>query len=428
MLKKLLFTICIIFLLFIGYRTFIKNNDVTIYGVINQADSIGRQPLDLINMLSGEVDMNFIGKVISRNDLNVNAKSVLRNFNFKIGHIFFYEYVFNVWEEEDYKFNRTKYKLLSKINGLDRSKQIWIAYSMFESDKISPFWVAELNKNYDLVVLPDANLVSIYESSGVKIPIFVVPLAVNYGEALIQPLKREAHPVFTFADFSAMIDRKNTVKLLQAFKQAFGDRTDVRLLLSSRMSEDLHRQKIIDYITENQMNNVDYDISVKDTTTYNKLFDQVDCYISLSKGEGFSVQPREAMARGIPVIVSDALAQKTIADSDFTKAVNANIGKPAFYYNGQVMIGKNFDVEIDEAANAMLDVYNNYQKYLEFAPEARKWAKQYTYDNIRPLYLNLVKPQKVILGKENKITKDYLETNSEELYHKYNNIPFFKNK
>ncbi|MCT4634693.1 MAG: glycosyltransferase [Rickettsiales bacterium] len=422
MLRKLLFTICIIFLLFIGYRTFIKNNDVTIYGVINQADSIGRQPLDLINMLSGEVDMNFIGKIISTRDLNANAKSVLRNFNFKIGHIFFYEYVFNVWGEEDYKFNRTKYKLLSKINGLDKSEQIWIAYSMFESDKISSFWVEELNKNYDLVVLPDSNLVPIYEKSGVKIPIFVAPLAVNYGDAITQPLKSEAHPIFTFADFSAMIDRKNTVKLLQAFKQAFGNRKDVRLLLSSRMSEDLHRQKIIDYIVNNQMNNVDYDISIKNTDTYNKLFDQVDCYISLSKGEGFSVQPREAMARGIPVIVSTALAQKTIADSGFTKAVNANIEKPAFYYDGQAMIGQNFDVDVNEAANAMLDVYNNYQEYLKYSAEARKWAEQYTYDNIRALYLNLVKPKKIFLGKENKVTKDYLETNSKELYHKYNNM------
>ncbi len=417
--KKTLLLICSIIVLFFFYRTFIKNNDVTIYGVINQADSIGRQPLDLINMLDGEVGMNFMGKVISTNELNSKAKSVLQNFNFKVGHIFFYEYVFNVWGNEDYKFNRTKYKLLSKINGLKRSEQIWIAYSMFESDKISPFWVEELNKNYDLVVLPDPNLVSIYQISGVKIPIFVVPLSVNYGKSMMYPLKSEAHPVFTFADFGAMIDRKNTLKLLQAFKAAFGNRKDVRLLLSARMSEDLHRQKIIDYIVDNQMDNVDYNISVKDSETYNKFFDQVDCYISLSKGEGFAVQPREAMARGIPVIVSDAIAQKTIAASGLVKVVNANVARPAFYYDGKAMIGHNFDVEIVDAANAMLEVYNNYQKYLGNAVKSREWASQYTYENIKPLYVSLVKPKKVILGKENKVTKDYLETTSKELYNKY---------
>jgi hypothetical protein len=79
-------------------------------------------------------------------------------------------------------------------------------------------------------------------------------------------------------------------------------------------------------------------------------------------------------------------------------------------------------VDVNEAANAMLDVYNNYQEYLKYSAEARKWAEQYTYDNIRALYLNLVKPKKIFLGKENKVTKDYLETNSKELYHKYNNM------
>jgi glycosyltransferase involved in cell wall biosynthesis len=416
--RKIIFILLLI-LSFLAYRVLIRNNDVTIYGVINQADSIGRQPLDLINMLYDDVDINFIGKVISKNELNDKAKSVLRNYNYKLGKVFIFDYVFNIWGEEQYKFDRKLYKFLAKINGIKREDQVWLAYSMFESDKISSFWVEELNKNYDAVVVPDANLIAIYENSGVKIPIFVVPLAVNYGKSLLMPLKDKANPVFTFADFSAMIDRKNTVKLLEAFKLAFGNRQDVRLLLSSRMSEDLQRQKIMDFIMVNQMNNVAYDISVKDSDAYNKLFEQVDCYVSLSKGEGFAVQPREAMARGIPVIVTDAVAQKTIANSGLVLPVNANIARPAFYYDGKAMMGNNFDVDVEVAAKTMLEMYNNYDHYLELSSRAREWANFYSYDNIKPLFVNLVKPKKVILGQENKVTKDYLETNSQELYKKY---------
>lgn len=424
MLKKTLFALLsIIFLLFLffSYRILIRNTDVTIYGIINQADSIGRQPIDLINMLSDDVDINFIGSVISKDELSPKVKSVLSKFNsnFKIGHVFVFDYVLNVWGGESYKFDKPIYKYLSKINGLDRNEQIWIAYSMFESDTLSPHWVYELNKNYDAVVVPDANLIPIYQNSGVSVPIFVVPLAVNYGEGITQPIKAQAHPVFTFADFGAMIDRKNTIKVLEAFKLAFGNRKDVKLILSSRGSEDLHRQKIIEFITENDMDNVDYSITKKDTKTYNDLFNQVDCYVSLSKGEGYSVQPREAMARGIPVIVTDAIAQKTIADSGLVKGIHADIRKPAFYYDGNALVGHNFDVNVKKAADAMLDVYNNYSKYLANAEAERKWAEQYTYANIKPLFVNMVKPKKVIFGDHNEITKDYLMTNSKYLYNKY---------
>ena len=54
----------IIIISFMVYRTFIKNNDVTINGWIKYADSVGRQPIDLINMLSDEgISINFFGPV-----------------------------------------------------------------------------------------------------------------------------------------------------------------------------------------------------------------------------------------------------------------------------------------------------------------------------------------------------------------------------
>jgi len=427
MIKKIfppLLSVALLIVLFFGCRILIRNPEVTIYGIINQGDSIGRQPIDLINMLYDDVDINFIGSVISKDELSPKVKSVLSKFNnnYKIGHIFIYDYVFNVWGGEDYKFNKPLYKNLAKINGLPRNKQVWLAYSMFESDSISSHWVSELNNNYDAVVVPDSNLIPIYQKSGVIIPIFAVPLAVNYGEALTQPIKKQAHQVFTFADFGAMIDRKNTIKVLEAFNLAFSNRKDVKLILSSRMSEDLHRQKIIEFITDNNMDNVDYSIMKKDTKAYNDLFNQVDCYVSLSKGEGFSVQPREAMARGIPVIATDAIAQKTIVDSGLVRGLHADVRKPAFYYDGKALIGHNYDVDVKLAADAMLDVYNNYSKYLANAEAERKWAAQYTYDNVKPLFLSMVKPKKVILGEKNEITKDYLMTNSKELYQKYCNI------
>ena len=413
----------IIIISFMVYRTFIKNNDVTINGWIKYADSVGRQPIDLINMLSDEgISINFFGPVLSKQNIGPKVKAVLRNYNFKVGKVFINENLLGYFSREPYIFDSPLYKMLSKINGIDRSKQIWLSYSMYESDKISPFWVEELNERYDAVILPDKNLVPVYQNSGVKIPMFVVPLSIDYQDALQKPLKNKANPVFTFASFSTIEDRKNIIKLLQAFKQAFGNNKNVRLLINARRSENLYRKKIIDYIVENDLTNVDYHVIEKNAEEYNKNFDQVDCYVSFSKGEGFSVQPREAMARGIPVIVSNSLAQKTIADSGLVGVVHAKIAKIATYWDDTVIMGRNFDVETSEAAAAMLDVYNNYQKYLSLAPKARAWASRYTYENTRSLYVNLVKPKKIFLGDKNEVTDEYLMTNSKILYKKYKDL------
>ena len=424
--QRFKFGICIalsILVTFSIYNIFIKNSDVTVYGYIKYADGLGRQSVDLINMLeSNKIDVNFIGAVLSKEDLSPTVKSVLRKLNFKIGKVLINEQPLNLFGKEKYAFDSLFFKLFQSINQIARSKQIWLSYSMFESDKISSLWVEELNNKYDAAILPDESLVSIYQNAGVKIPLFVVPLSVDFSQALTQPIKTDVHPVFTFANFSTIEDRKNIIKLLQAFKQAFAGRSDVRLLLSARKSETSYREKVVEYIMENNLTNVDYSILEKDATLYNQYFNQADCYVSLSKGEGFSVQPREAMARGIPVIVSDSLAQKTIADSGFVRVVPAVLPKLATYFDNTLVLGNNFDVETKAAAEALLDVYNNYSKYLALGANARQWVKKYSYENIKPLYMNLVKPKKIILGKVNKVTEDYLETTSEELYNKYVNL------
>ena len=67
-------------------------------------------------------------------------------------------------------------------------------------------------------------------------------------------------------------------------------------------------------------------------------------------------------------------------------------------------------------------MYNNYSQYLLKARKARKWVKQYRWQNLKQQYLNLVKPREVILGNQNIITNEYLMTNSKKLYYKYKGL------
>ena len=46
-------------------------------------------------------------------------------------------------------------------------------------------------------------------------------------------------------------------------------------------------------------------------------------------------------------------------------------------------------------------------------------VSQYSWNNLKYRYLNLVKPKKIILGDKNEVTDDYFMTNSKKLYRKY---------
>jgi len=209
--------------------------------------------------------------------------------------------------------------------------------------------------------------------------------------------------------------------LIKAFARAFGNSKDVKLLINSREGEIQTTEEIKNIVDELKLNNVYISRLCLNKKNYLNLFKKIDCYVSLSKSEGFSIQPREAMCLGIPVIATDNSGQSTICKSGLVKIVSSTIEEPAVFLWGDSK-GSMFNCDIDEAANALREVYENYSKYLAKGKESREWARQYEFKNLKDRYCTLVMPKKVILGNENKIEKDYLMTTSHELYEKYNRI------
>ena len=84
--------------------------------------------------------------------------------------------------------------------------------------------------------------------------------------------------------------------------------------------------------------------------------------------------------------------------------------------------GEEYIADIDAAAKAMRYVYDHYEECLEAAPQRKEWASACQYKNLKPLYLSLVRPSKIILGDRDEITEEYLMTSSVELYKKYTSL------
>ena len=360
--------------------------------------------------------LNFFEVIAFLNPLPVTGKIVV------------YEDVFCMNDMEDVtKIPPVNKVLFKKKNFLSRllfnpeQDVILIAYSMFESSLIKREWVEIINKYFDLVAVPDKFLVEVYKNSGVKKPIFVLPRGVDYQGHINKPLKSQRNKLFTFGNLSTTGDRKNTTKLIEAFIAAFKGQSDVQLIINSRYKNKKEYYKVLGALTNNARDkNIIYRVEKLSAYEYQTLFDTFDCYVSLSKGEGFSIIPREAMARGIPTIVTNNTGQSTIAQSSLVEVVASDIIRPAFYNDMEYNIGYNYDCTVEDAAQAMKNVYNNYPAYLHKSKDMREWAAQYEYEKLKPLYLNLMaRPKKVILGERNEVTAEYIMTDSLQLFEKY---------
>jgi glycosyltransferase involved in cell wall biosynthesis len=107
-----------------------------------------------------------------------------------------------------------------------------------------------------------------------------------------------------FFDFHSYIERKNPIGLVQAFKNAFGLRTDVQLLIKSS-----HSRQHLDQLQQLKQAAAGANVRVLDEVLSRDakqgLMMAADCYISLHRSEGFGLTIAESMWCGKPTIATD---------------------------------------------------------------------------------------------------------------------------
>ena len=397
--------------------------DVTIIGSICMTDGIGRQVVELVQSIDDDIAIQIKPLFFINHNIPKKIEAILNQKYYRIlGDIVVFED--SIWGLLDCVH---KY-----LNPVKNSNQVRIAYSMIEFSRIPREWAERLNTYFDAIVVPDPFLIEVYKESGVSIPIFVLPLQWDFQPFFNLPLKQKAHSPMIFANLSTAADRKNQINLIRAFAKALGNCDNAILKINSRGSFNNTSQKIRDEIERLGCSNIYFTESGLGSEEYLELFQSVDCYVSLSKGEGFSIQPREAMALGIPVIVTNNTGQSTICKSGLVKVVESNILESVDHILSEMGYplkedhnrGYQFNCTIEDAAEAIKDVYLNYERYLEKAVEAREWVYQYDHTNVelKAKYNSLVNPRNVILGSENRITSEFIMTDSLELYEKYQNV------
>lgn len=402
---------------------FIKDQErpyLTVIGNSKMADGIGRQSIELIHAFYKDFSIGFIPeKKNLLQDVPKELLPIITNPNKTLGKIIIYEACLPCP-------GKKSYKTLNKfLKGPKNKDQIRIAYSMIESSLIPKEWAEMLNNYFDLVAVPDEFLVKVYKDSGVTIPIFVLPLGLELNSFLEKPTQvtkcKKAKP-FRFINVSSMIPRKNHEALIKAFYRTFKDNPDVELYINFRTGPNETLVKIKNLISSLNAHNIILTNKKLDNAEYLKFFMEADVFVSFSKGEGFSIQPREAMALGIPVVISDNTAHKTILKSGLAIGVLCSSKEPAYNPFLHCYCGEEYITDEEDAVKTLLEIYNNYATHIKLAEDRKKWVNQYCFENLKPLYLSLVKPSNIELGDENIIKENCLITSSPELYQKYCNI------
>ncbi len=275
-----------------------------------------------------------------------------------------------------------------------------------------------MNNNFDGLLLADEWLIDVYKSSGVDLPMFVLPLCLDLKPFLIKEKKKlDRRSPFIFGFSAGMYRHKNQEKLARAFASVFKGRADVILKIHTRFAKGV--ESIKKSIESLDAPNIIFFEKAYSRNEYIDFISSLDCYVSLSMGEGFSIIPREALAAGIPCILSNNTAQQTICNTGFVYSVTSSIQVPV---NRSNRAGFFFDTSFEDAKNAFSIVYNNYDLYLQKALGGKEWVQQYLTDSLKPKYLSLVKPKKVILSDCNTIGDTYIKTDSVALYEKYQKL------
>lgn len=386
--------------------------DLTIVGHCDFQDGIGRLPISIVDMFNTYLKINLIEIYPELIPVTNLGSAKMANVLTKL--------------IESSKNLPSKVTIsthfLSKfdLNLIPENSEVKIAISMIESSLIPKEWISILNEKFDAVIVPDEFLINVYRNSGVAIPIFVLPPPLYLDDFLSKPLKARPEKTFIFGMISGYWAHKNHILVVEAFAKEFKNNENVKLIMWGRGVHPGVVEKLRSRINELALNNVYLYVGLKNQEEYVEFLSSLDCNLLVSKGEGFSIGPREALALGIPNILSYNTAHMTICDTNLIECVKTF---PEVNYDQFFERWAEYEsCTIEDLSIAMRKMVNNYDYYLSKAAKGREWVKQYTLDNLKLKYLNLIKPQKIILGDKNEVTHDYLMTNSRELYNKYLNL------
>lgn len=251
-----------------------------------------------------------------------------------------------------------------------RSNQYNIAYTPWESTEMLPEWVEKFNEA-DEVWTTSHWCKKVFEQNGINRPLYVYQHGIE--DNWKKPLRRTRGNTLRFLHHGAPATRKGDRKALDAFKDAFGNQRDVSLTFKAyghieARNYDRHGN-IIGPVSE--INNVNVNSKVLDQDQLIDLYHQHDVMIYPSMGEGWGLIPMQALATGMPAVVTESWCEY----KDYILGLNSTLGKSPWptMHPGEIYFPDhdhlvwwfremyaNFETYANRAYNQVDDLYKDY--------------------------------------------------------------------
>lgn len=245
-----------------------------------------------------------------------------------------------------------------------RDHQYKIGYHPWESSEIDPEWLEAMNK-CDEVWTPSPIIADWYRAWGLP--------NVHVYEHGVDPAwsykRREVTDKIRFLHVGGEALRKGADITLDAFRAAFAGRDDVELTL--------------------KMNNEGWNITrVGKVTVFNSLIEESDLikmfhehhvFVYPSWGEGFGLNPIQAMRTGMPTLCTGAWAPYArLLDPDLT--IGSRLVESPWQ---EVHPGKMFAPDFDDVVDKLRFVADNYEDAVDNAvPISQAVVEEYDWDTL----------------------------------------------
>lgn len=271
----------------------------------------------------------------------------------------------------------------------------WVLIQFWEFGVLPEDWVKGM-KNVDEIWVPTNYVKQICADSGVDMDkVFVVPCGINpstFHEGL-DPYPLPTKKKFKFLFLGGTVHRKGADILLRSYLQSFDASDDVCLVIKDFGTKNAYANMTSgDWIMEAQkmpgapeIVYMEDDMDIEDIA---RVYAACDCLVYPYRGEGFALPVLEAMACGLPVMVSAGGATDDFVNESFgwmIPAKRVSMGNMMISFK---LAGDGWVLDPDS------EILSGMMRWVSEHPElaktkganAAKFAKEYmTWDRMAPL-------------------------------------------
>lgn len=174
----------------------------------------------------------------------------------------------------------------------ENDSQLRIGYTPWESTRLPVGWANKMNE-MDEVWTTSSACKEWFIKNGVTQPVRVLHHGINREHFPAKQRTISSGEPFRFLHIGEPAERKGGQYVYEAFRNAFGDRTDVQLTLKGNPRFDIEGDNVV---VVSEM------LSQEDLL---KLYHDHHAFVYPSNGEGFGLLPFQAAATGMPTLATD---------------------------------------------------------------------------------------------------------------------------